>query len=185
MARQINATTIAALQSDAFNLCHLIEMHFSPVIYITDWNRSISALSQTFVSSAHILDIGESSETAEIKANTMQIEMSGVSQEYIAIFLLNNNYMNKQVRIWKAVLGADDSVVGEPFVVFDGIISSYSIDDTEDSSSITIDVSTHWKDFELRKGRMTNRNSQQLYYPADKGLDFASTAINNLKWGKI
>jgi hypothetical protein len=183
MPRAINSTTITALQSDAFNMAHLIQFDFGTVVRITDWNRNISALAQTFLSSPHITEIGETAESSEPRINSLSITMSGVEQTFIALFL-TNAYIDVRVRIWKAVLGVDDAIVGAPFIVFDGRISNYAIDDTESTSNIAIEVSSHWKDFELRKGRRTNRSSQQYFFPGDLGLDYSGVVVKDLKWGK-
>jgi hypothetical protein len=183
MTRAIDSSTITALQSDAFDMAHLIQLDFSTVLRLTEWGRNISALSSTFVSSPHIVGIGDSSESTDIRANSIDLVMSGVEQTFIAIFL-NNNYMDVRARIWKAVLGAGDSIVGAPFLVFDGRISGYNIRDDSGSSEISIEMSSHWKDFELSKGRRTNRNSQQFFFPSDKGMDFSGVIVRNLKWGK-
>lgn len=183
MSRGINATTIAALQTDAFNMCHLIQFDFTSVVRITDWNRDVVALGNTFTSSAHLLEIGQSAESSEPRINSMDITLSAVSQEYVAIFL-TNDYTDVRARVWKAVLGANDAIVGDPFIIFDGRVANFSMADDGTDSRISIEVSSHWKDFELRKGRRTNRNSQQSYFPADKGMDFAGTVVKNLKWGR-
>jgi hypothetical protein len=183
MTRSINAATITALASDAFSVCHLIQLDFSTVIRLTDWNRGISALSNTFISSPHLLEIGESAESTDPRINSLQITMSGVEQTYVALFL-SQSYIDVRGRIWKAVLGANDVVVGAPFVVFDGRVSSYSITDGDTDSTVAIELSSHWKDFELRKGRRTNRGSQQYYFPADTGMDYSGVVVKDLKWGK-
>ena len=183
MPRSINASTITALQSDAFNMCHLIQLDFSSVVRLTDWNRSVTALSNTFLSSPHLVGIGDSSESTDIRVNSIDLVMSGVEQTFIALFL-SNNYMDVRARIWKAVLNSSDAVIGAPFVVFDGRISSYNISDQSGTSEISIEMSSHWKDFELSKGRRTNRNSQQYYFPTDKGMDFSGVVVRDLKWGR-
>lgn len=183
MARGIDAATIAALQTDSFNMAHLIQLDFSTVLRFTEWSRNISALSSTFVSSAHLIGIGDSSESTDIRANSIDLVMSGVEQSFIALFL-TNNYMDVRARIWKAVLDSSDAIIGAPFLAFDGRISSYSISDDTGASEISIEISSHWKDFDLSKGRRTNRNSQQYYFPSDKGMDFSGVVVKNLKWGK-
>jgi hypothetical protein len=183
MPRSIDAATITALQSDSFNMAHLIQLDFSSVVRLTDWNRSVTALSNTFLSSPHLVGIGDSSESTDIRVNSIDLVMSGVEQTFIALFL-SNNYMDIRARIWKAVLNSSDAVIGAPFVVFDGRISSYSISDQSGTSEISIEMSSHWKDFELSKGRRTNRNSQQYYFPTDKGMDFSGVVVRDLKWGR-
>lgn len=183
MTRAIDPATITALQSDAFHMAHLIQLDFSAVIRLTDWGRNIPALGSTFISSPHLVGIGDSSESTDIRINSIDIVMSGVEQTFIAVFL-NNNYMDIRARIFKAVLDSSDAIIGAPFLVFDGRISSYSINDSGGASNLSIEVSSHWADFELSKGRQTNRNSQQYYFPQDKGMDFSGVIVRNLKWGK-
>lgn len=183
MTRAINAATITALQSDAFNMAHLIQLDFSVVIRLTDWGRNIPALASTFLSSPNLVGIGDSSESTDLRINSIDLVMSGVEQTFIALFL-NNNYMDVRARIYKAVLDSSDAIVGAPFLVFDGRISSYSIRDNDSTSQISIELSSHWRDFDLSKGRRTNRNSQQYYFPSDKGLDFSGVIVKSLKWGR-
>jgi hypothetical protein len=183
MTRSINSTTITSLQSDSFNMANLIQLDFPTPVRITDWNRSISALSTTFLSSPHLTDIGQVAESADPRINSLSVTLSGVEQTFIALFL-TNNYIDVRARIWKAVLGADDAVVGDPFLIFDGRVSGYAIDDSESTSDIGIEISSHWKDFELRKGRRTNRNSQQYYFAGDLGMDYAGVIVKDLKWGR-
>ena len=101
MARGINSTTIAALQTDSFNMCHLIQIDFGTVVRLTDWGRNISAMSNTFITSAHILEIGQSAESSDPRINSMEITFSGVDRDVIAVFL-TNNYMDVRTRVWKA-----------------------------------------------------------------------------------
>jgi len=81
-------------------------------------------------------------------------------------------------------LDDSDSVIGAPILVFDGLITGYEIDDTEDSSEIVINCASHWKDFEKENGRKTNDNSQKIHFPNDDGFEFAAKTIKDLKWGR-
>ena len=47
MTRLINSATLAALESDSFNIATLVQIDFSSVLRITDWGRSVTALSNT------------------------------------------------------------------------------------------------------------------------------------------
>jgi len=41
-----------------------------------------------------------------------------------------------------------------------------------------------WSDFERTAGRRTNDNDQQVYYPGDRGFQFADDALKDIKWGR-
>lgn len=183
MTRVINSTTAAALQNDSFNFATLLYFGFSTAIRITDWDRNISALSSTWSSSGNFLQFSSSSESAELAVNGIDITLSSVEQSYVSIFLAQN-YVDVPVKLYRAVLDSDDSIVGAPILVFDGFITGFSIEDSENSSELSVTTASHWADFEKQNGRRTNHNSQVLHFSDDKGFEFAAETIKDLKWGK-
>jgi len=183
MTRAIDASTIAELAKDDFNLATLIKLEFDTPLYITDWDRSVTALSATWVSSPHFMSSGDVTETSDLRVNTVNITLSGVEQSYISIFL-SQDYIDKPIKFYRAVLDDSDVVIGSPILVFDGLMTGYDIEDTEDSSQITVNCASHWKDFEKENGRKTNDNSQKIYFPNDDGFEFAAKTIKDLKWGR-
>jgi hypothetical protein len=86
--------------------------------------------------------------------------------------------------VYRVILDGTDAVVGDPILIFDGILTGYSIEDTEEESKVTVQMASHWKDFEKENGRRTNHNSQQLYFAGDEGFEFAPKSIKDLKWGR-
>jgi len=181
--RSIHASTIAALATDNFNLATLVQMDFSTAIKITDYGRNLAALATTFISSGNFLNLSSAAETSDIRVNSLNLSLSSVDQTYVALFL-NNNYMDVRARIWRAVLDSSDAVIGDPILIFDGRIVDYTISDSERESEISIEIASHWKDFELSKGRLTNTNSQKMFFPSDKGFDFAPQTVKDVKWGR-
>jgi hypothetical protein len=183
MTRQIDAATIAALASDNLNMVTLLQIDFDTPIKVTNWARNVSALSTTFLSSSDLLEIDQVSESSELQINSLNLTFSGVSQTFVALFL-TNDYIDVRTRIWTAVLDNSDDVIGEPILLFDGRITGYGISDTQDSSTVAVEVASHWKDFDKTNGRKTNSNTQQLYFAGDKGFAFASESVKDIKWGK-
>lgn len=182
MTRGIDAATIAALDNDSFELAALLQIDFPTVQRLTTWNRDVSALSTTFVTSPHVLSIESPHETTEIRVNEIQLEFSGVDQTYISI-MLNNDYLNVRLRIWYAVMPAD-VVVGQPIVAFDGQITDMRLEDGEGESIVSIGAANHWKDFERTNGRKTNSSSQQEHFSADEGMEFSQDLRRDVAWGR-
>lgn len=180
--RTISASTLTALQSDSFNLATLIQFDFATPVRITDWARNISYGGNTYTSSVHLIDYGTFNESSELRINSVNVTLSAVEQTYVSLFL-GSNYMDTRTRIWRAVLNSSDSVIGDAILVYDGRIAGYTISDTESESTITVDVASHWKDFELINGRKTNHNVQQLHFSGDKGFEFAAVTQKDIKWG--
>lgn len=183
MTRSINASTIAALQADAIRLCHLVQIEFPTVAYITDNFHEVELNGDTFEPVGHLLSIGQPQETQELRVGTVQITLSGVDQAYVSVFL-NQQYINRRARIWKAVLDDAGEIIGDAILTFDGQLTGYSLQDNESSSVITVSCASHWADFERKAGRLTNTNSQQYFFPADTGFRYAANSIKDIKWGK-
>ena len=183
MPRTVDSATQTVLESGAFRMCHLLQIDFSESLYITDSDYAVSYDGETYLPAGHLLQISGSSETQDLRVGTMSIELSGVNQQYVAI-LLNQAYINRKVQIYLAILDASGAVTGDAIKTFEGIIDSFSLNDRETSSSISLKVSSHWSDFERKSGRLTNNNSQQYFFSADTGMRFAAESIRDIKWGK-
>ncbi len=183
MTRSIDAATQTALAGDNFNIATLIQLDFPTVIRLTDWQRNVTAMTNTFVSSPDLQTTSDITESGELRINQTSIELGGESQTYVSLFF-NNDYIDVRGRIWKAVLDSSDVVIGSPVLIFDGRITTYGITDDETSSKVVISLASHWKDFELVKNRMTNSNTQKLYFSSDLGLEFAHETRKDIKWGK-
>lgn len=184
MSRSINATTKTALATDGFRLATLVRIDFSTIVYLTDYGNDLVIPSLgTFSSSAHLLEISSVTESGALKVNNLNIQLSGVEQSYISIFL-QQNYMDRRARIWRAVIDASNEVVGSPFLYFDGRIVGFDIEDDKKDSVIDIEIASHWRDFEKIVNRKTNHNSQQIHFAGDMGFEFASKMVKDLRWGR-
>jgi len=188
MPRGINSATITALEGDSFNLVTLIEFQFSTPVYITDTGRDVVTLGNTYTSSSHFVGVDAPQETQELRVNTVNITLSGVDPSFNAIFLAEQSnvstYLDVVVKIHRAVLNNTGSVVGAPFMIFQGLITGYSLNDSRDDSTLTVECASHWKDFEKEHGRRTNNNSQKVHFPNDKGFEFAAKSVKDMRWGK-
>tara|TARA_R110000796_G_scaffold61478_2_gene142336 strand:- start:479 stop:1033 length:555 start_codon:yes stop_codon:yes gene_type:complete len=183
MTRSIDAATITALQSDAIRLCHLIQIDFPTVTKITDNYHAVEFEGDDFEPVGHLLKIGQPQETQELRVGTVKLTLSGVDQAYISIFL-SQTYINRRVRIWKAVLDDAGQIIGDAIITFDGQVTGYGIQDGEQTSTIDLSCASHWADFERKAGRLTNINSQQYFFPADTGFRYAANSMKDIKWGK-
>lgn len=183
MPRTVNASTITALAQDEIRMCHLVQIDFTSVVRITDSFYDIDSGGNTFSASGHFLEIGQPRETEELRVGSLVITLSAVDKAYISVFLAEE-YINRRVRIWKAILSASNQIIGDAIPVFDGEIVGYGIGEDAESSTISVSCASHWADFERKAGRMTNNNSQQYFFPTDTGFRFAAESIKDIKWGK-
>lgn len=183
MPRTVNAATKTALEGDSLQLAHLVQFDFSSTLRFTDNYRRVLWGSLEYLPAGHLLSFGSSQETQDLRVGSVNITLSGVEQSYVSIFL-NQQYINRRARIWLAFLDASNDIIGDPIPTFDGEVVGYSIQDSDESSIISVDVASHWADFERKNARYTNNNSQQFYFPNDTGMRFSAESIKDIKWGK-
>lgn len=184
MSRAINSATKAVFATNGFRLATLIRIDFSSTLYLTDYGNDLTVTGLgTFINSPHFIEISDIKESGALKVNTLNFQLSGVEQSYISIFL-QQDYMDRRFRVWRAVIDADDEVIGDPFLYFDGRIVGFNIEDSDRDSIVNIEVASHWRDFEKIVNRKTNHNSQQVHFPGDMGFEFASKMVKDLRWGR-
>ena len=95
-----------------------------------------------------------------------------------------STYLDTTVEVYRACMSDTDTVIGAPILMFQGLITGFDINDSENNSTLTIECASHWKDFEKQNGRRTNTNSQQVHFAGDIGFDWAALTIADLRWGK-
>lgn len=183
MTRTVNAATITALESDNFRLAHLVKIEFTSPILFTDYAHDIVDGSDTYNATGHPLAMASPSETRELRVNTISITVSAVDQSYVSIFL-TSDWINRRVLVKKAVVDSSGTIIGDPIVVFDGLLSQFQINEDEQEASVTMNIASHWADFERKAGRLTNNNSQQYYFSGDLGMEFAANSVKDIKWGR-
>jgi len=183
MSRAIDPLVAQELAKDSVKMCHLLEIHLATSSYLTDAGQDMTVDGNTYIASSHFLNVQTVQETSDLRVGTTRLRLSGVEQSFISAFL-SGGYVSRQVRILRAFLNDQNAIIGEPVLIYDGRIDGYSVKDTTDTSTIDLDLASHWADFEKKSGRVTNSNSQSMYFAGDKGFDFAANVIRDIKWGK-
>lgn len=182
MPRNISTALKNELAKDSFDLCNLIFIDIGTGIYLTDYLHNVSYGGNTYNTSDHLISIGSPRESRDLRVNTLNVALSGVEQTYISAFL-QNDFMNRQVTIYKAAMSAG-SIVGAPMVSFDGRMTRFEVRESTNKSEVLLEVASHWADFEKKAGRLTNTNSQQFFFPNDVGFEYAANTVRDLKWGR-
>jgi len=107
------------------------------------------------------------------------------------------NYINREVIIYKAHVNPETgAIIGEPFVIFRGIISKASVkDNVLQKSKVSWNLTSHWGDFIRVQGRVTSDYSHRALsvtgvsdkdallrpeYEFDAGFAHAEKSINVL-----
>ena len=187
MTRSLSVAVKNHLATNEIKPVHLITIGFATPQNITDCvhdlTSSVSGSSVTYSSSKFLVSYPEVSEETDISKSSIAIALSGADQSYISIALAEN-VVNDSVTIYRAFLDANNAIITDPFLLYKGAIETYIINENETSSALTLNIVSHWADFEKKSGRKTNNTSQQRFFSADKGMEFSSETVLDIKWGR-
>lgn len=193
MSRNIGVGLQTKLEARQIFVADLIEVHLDTAQYYTTTNISLQYDSasapdagvNTYLAQNQFLSYGNIVESSDLRVGTLEMTFTAVDTTTVAL-ILNNNYIDSRVVIYRAVLNDDFSFTdSDVFLVFDGRITGYSITETETTATITISCASQFADFERTNGRRTNPSSQNLYFPTDRGMDFSPQIVKDIRWGKL
>lgn len=192
MARGIASSLQTKLAARSVFAADLIELHLSTPLYFTSTNIDIdfdsdtapTTGSNTYLAQGQFLFFSNITESSDLRVGQIDMTFTAVDTTTVAL-LINNEFMNKRVVIYRAVLDNEYNFTSDDvFTVFDGNIMGYSINETNETATVTITVASQFADFERTNGRKTNPASQQIHFANDKGMDFSAQIVKDLKWGR-
>jgi len=193
MSRNIGAGLQTKLESRQIFVADLIELQLDTPQYYTTTNINLqwdspsapNAGTNTYLAQNQFLNYGNIVESSDLRVGTLEMTFTAVDTTTVAL-ILNNDYIDQRVVIYRAILGDDFSFTdSDVFLVFDGRITGYSIRETETTATITVSCASQFADFERTNGRRTNSASQELYFLGDRGMDFSPQIVKDIKWGKV
>lgn len=187
MTRSLTTAIKNELATNDIRPVHLITIGFSTPVNFTDCSfsltSSVSGSSVTYSASDFIMDISDFSEQTELSKSSLNLSLSGADQTFIST-VLNENITNDTVDIYRGFLDSSNALISDPFLFYKGQIDGFTIGETDTASTVTLSIVSHWADFEKRNGRKTNNTSQQRFFANDKGMDFSSQTVQDIKWGR-
>ena len=187
MTRSLTSAVKTELATNDIRPVHLITIGFATPVNLTDCSfsltSSVSGSSVTYNASDFILGITNHTEETDITKSSVGISLSGADQTFIST-VLNENVVNDSVDIYRGFLNDSNTLISDPFLLYRGKIDSFDIAETDKDSQVNLSIVSNWADFEKKNGRKTNNTSQQRFFSADVGMDFASQTVQDIKWGR-
>ena len=187
MTRSLSTAVKNHLATNDIKPVHLITLGFSTPQNITDCtfdlNSNVSGSSVTYTSTAFLMNVPSFTEETDITKTSLSLTLSGADQTFISL-ALNENLVNDSVEIYRAFLDDSNAIINTPFLLYKGYVDTFAISENKTESNLSLNIVSHWADFEKISGRKTNNNSQQKFFNTDVGFDFASQTVLDIKWGR-
>ena len=187
MTRSLTSAVKTELATNDIRPVHLITLGFGTPVNITDCSfsltSSVSGSSVTYNASDFILGISNHTEETDITKSSVSLVLSGADQTFIST-VLGENVVNDSVDIFRGFLNDSNALISDPFLLYRGKIDSFDISEGDKESTVGLRIVSNWAYFEKKNGRKTNNTSQQRFFSADVGMDFASQTVQDIKWGR-
>ena len=187
MTRALTTAVKNELATNEIRPIHLITIGFATPVNITDNSfsitSSVSGSSVNYVASDFILGVSNFTEETDVNLSPIDLTLSGTDQTFIST-CLNENVINDDVKIFRGFLQDTNVLFADPFLLYNGQIDSFTISESDTSSTVNLSIVSHWADFEKQSGRKTNNTSQQRFFSTDVGMDFARQTVQDIKWGR-
>lgn len=192
MPRSLDTTLTDKLAGRQIVVADILELHLATPVYLTNAPFSINYDSDTapdtgvntYTAQGQFLTFGNVQETTDIRISSIDIGFTAVDLTTIAL-VTNNEYIDRRVVIYRVIMESDSTFENNNvFQFFDGRINTFSIAEQQQTAVLTISCSSQFADFERTAGRRTNPASQNIFFPNDRGMEFSSQIVKDIKWGR-
>ena len=192
MTRSIASATETKLSNNQIFVADLIELHLSSTKYFTSTNIDISYDSatapdtgpNTYLAQGQFLAFNQITESRDLRVASIEMRFTAVDLTTLSL-VVNDNFIDKRVVIYRAIFNDDYTFTDDDvWMLFDGTITSYNIEEKANESILTLTVASQFADFLRTSGRKSNPSSQNLHFSSDKGMDFSPQIVKDIKWGR-
>jgi len=196
MSRALNATALAALTQREIQVFFAVKLEFDTPLRLWSGIGQMLINGEEYTGGGAMLGISKIDEVLEISARGAQLTLSGIprGQTEPLKLALTTKYQGKKGTISLCVLGADSPVdltaAGQDNAglfdnVFTGFMDMMNIDESEESSTISLSLESRLVALRRPSNIRFTPNWLKSKYPQDKGLDFTNTTpLKKIRWGR-
>ena len=140
--------------------------------------------SETYTGAGSLLSISSVEEGTELQSNGVVITLSGMDTTVLNL-ALSENYQNRFVTIYLGYLMGGTNEVAGTLTLFKGRMTTLSIGDTPQGSTITINAENRLIDLDRPSNFRYTKESQNFLHNGDTGFNrVASLQDKEIIWGK-
>ena len=181
MPRSLSAGLQTQVSSTATKTAFLVELNLSSTIRLTDYYTNVIYDSNTYEAGGSFLTVDSTAETGQLQVDEVNIGFSNITDQ-VRSLVQSGAFTDKTVEIYLAYFDTNEAIVGA-INYFTGQIRNVSIQENINDSVLSMIVASHWSNWNLTKGRHFSDESQQSFSSGDKGMEFATQAKEDVRWG--
>lgn len=163
------------LASGHAGVLYLLEMQFaSGTLRYTNWSHSLLWMGHTWVGLGTILSVSKIEESERLQYPAVELGLSIANQSQLALALGGaQEYRNRPVTVYMGVLDDELRVVGDPEVVWAGLMDQVRIktgNGEDEEGAVAMRCEMPGRDTRGPASLRLNNAQQQARYPGDTGL---------------
>tara|TARA_R110000803_G_scaffold1227_2_gene3973 strand:+ start:934 stop:1566 length:633 start_codon:yes stop_codon:yes gene_type:complete len=140
--------------------------------------------SETYTGAGDLLAISGTEENLELKSNGLVISLSGMDATVLD-YALTENYQNRPITLFLGYLMGGTNEVAGTLTLFKGRMTSLTINDAPQGSTITIDAENRLIDLDRPSNFRYTKESQNFLHSGDTAFNrVASLQDKEIVWGK-
>ena len=160
---------------------------------LTNSPRELTVGSDTYSSFGQLLEFDNIRESAVFEVTDMSITLSGLEPHepntgdaLLEVFLRDTTkYVDRPVQVNRAYF-TQSGVYIDSIELFRGYIKTASLyHHDHETTTVSVDCSSHFVDFYRRNGRRTNDNNQKFHFANDEGMAYAIETIKDIEWKPV
>ena len=182
MPRSLSTDLQTQVSSTATKTAFLVELNLSSTIRLTDWYSNVTYGSNSYEAGGSFLSVDVATETGQLEVTEIGLAFSNITEQ-VRSLVQDGGFTDKTVDIYIAYFNSDETIVGA-IGFFKGQIRNVAIQENLSNSTLTMNVASHWANWNLTKGRHFTDESQQLFSTGDKGFEFAAQVKEDVRWGR-
>jgi hypothetical protein len=137
----------------------------------------------TFTGVGSLGGISPISETADVQAEGLQVSLSAMSSDVVALILAASEH-ERRGEVYLGLLDNAGQLVGDPYQVFSGLLDVPAMEDAGSESVITISYESRLIDLERPRERRYTHDDQRIEFPTDRGFEYAASLLDkSVTWG--
>lgn len=184
MSRSLNASLVTEITAARLAPAQFVFLDFQTgPVRVWDGVGSIVWGGNTYVGLGYLGSITPIEETADVRANGVVFQVSGVPSSLIAT-VLGDAYSRRDAKIWVGALDATGALVADPDLMFSGKMNNVDFDKGEVEAIIRVYAESRLVDLRRSRERRYTHEDQQIDFPGDLGLQYMARAQSTpLNWG--
>lgn len=189
MSRTLTSGMLAVTTADVVRPVYLVQMTFDSGASPNELNLwsgigNLSYGGDTYTGLGDLLSISEITETSDISAPGINVELTGLKSSFLVI-AKNHEYQGRPLTVYLGAFNDQAALIANPIVIFSGFMDTMVITEGAETSTISVNVENKLVAFERSKVRRYTAEDQKIDYPNDKGFEFVTSIVEKeIIWGR-